>query len=251
MSTRWKPVALAFAGWFAIATAAAAAEEPPLLAARVKEGKLPPMAERLPKVPLVVPFDGKARVPGKYGGDMRMLMAKDRDIRMMVVYGYARLVGYNEKLEFVPDLLESFENVGDRDFTFRLRPGHRWSDGTPFTSEDFRYFWEDIANNKALLVHYDGHYYFPVAAYHAATEFGVQAIGEADYRELKKQFASQGTPTLYVNCRPIVGAQPYEVFQRTVDEELAKAAALQKSGVKVDAAFYQRICDDNVKRAGG
>ena len=52
---------------------------------------------------------------GRYGGDLRMLMAKDRDIRMMVVYGYARLVGYDEKLRFVPDILESFENVGDRD----------------------------------------------------------------------------------------------------------------------------------------
>jgi peptide/nickel transport system substrate-binding protein len=130
--------------------AMAAPEEPPILAAEVKEGKLPPMAERLPKVPMVVPFDGKLRVEGRYGGDLHMLMAKDRDIRMMVVYGYARLVGYNEKLELVPDILESYENVGDRVFTFRLRPGHRWSDGVPFTSEDFRYFWEDVANNKAL-----------------------------------------------------------------------------------------------------
>jgi len=143
---------LGLCAWLALVAvpATAALDEPPMLVEAVKEGKLPPMAARLPAKPLVVPFDGKARVPGKYGGDLRMLMAKDRDIRMMVVYGYARLVGYNEKLEFVPDLLESFENVGDRDFTFRLRPGHRWSDGAPFTSEDFRYYWEDIANNKAL-----------------------------------------------------------------------------------------------------
>ncbi|HQR29552.1 MAG TPA: thioredoxin domain-containing protein [Anaeromyxobacteraceae bacterium] len=61
--------------------------------------------------------------------------------------------------------------------------------------------------------------------------------------------ASQGTPTLYVNCRPVVGAQPYEAFQRVVDEELARAAELKKSGVKLDAAFYERICDENVKKA--
>ena len=129
--------------------AVAQVEEPPLLADAVKSGKLPPMAERLPKEPLATGFEGE-RAAGRYGGDLRMLMSRDRDIRMMVVYGYARLVGYDEKLRFVPDLCASYENVGDREFTFHLRPGHRWSDGAPFTSDDFRYFWEDIANNKSL-----------------------------------------------------------------------------------------------------
>ena len=49
-----------------------------------------------------------------------------------------------------------------------------------------------IANSKALVVCYEGRFYFPIAAYHGATEFGMQAIGEADYRDLKKQFATQG-----------------------------------------------------------
>ena len=49
-----------------------------------------------------------------------------------------------------------------------------------------------IANSKALVVRYEGRFYFPIAAYHGATEFGMQAIGEADYRDLKKQFATQG-----------------------------------------------------------
>src|SRR3546814_16933873 len=35
-------------------------------------------------------------------------------------------------------------------FTFHLRPGHRWSDGAPSTSEDFRYWWEDVAQNKEI-----------------------------------------------------------------------------------------------------
>src|SRR4029078_329057 len=49
-----------------------------------------------------------------------------------------------------------------------------------------------LANSKALVVRYNGSYYFPIARYHSATEFGVQAIGEPDYRELKKQFAADG-----------------------------------------------------------
>ena len=38
-----------------------------------------------------------------------------------------------------------------RIFTFKLRDGHKWSDGEPFTSEAFRYFWEDVANNEELM----------------------------------------------------------------------------------------------------
>jgi protein-disulfide isomerase len=30
------------------------------------------------------------------------------------------------------------------------------------------------------------------------------------------------TPTIYINGRPILGAQPYEVFQAVIDEELAR-----------------------------
>ena len=129
---------------------AAFAEEPPSLAAAVAAGKLPPLAQRLPKVPRVVDVARTGWSPGRYGGDLRMLMAKDRDIRMLVVYGYARLVGYDERLRLAPDLLQSIDNDGNRIFTLHLRAGHRWSDGQPFTAEDFRYFWEDVANNKDL-----------------------------------------------------------------------------------------------------
>ncbi len=37
-----------------------------------------------------------------------------------------------------------------RRFTLVLREGHRWSDGHPFTTADFRYWWENVANNKRL-----------------------------------------------------------------------------------------------------
>jgi len=140
----------AFAMTIAVTTAAAGADEPPMLAAEVTAGTLPPLARRIPHPPLVVKIDRPGWKPGRYGGTLRMLMAKDRDIRMMVVYGYARLVGYNEQLQIVPDLLERVDNVGERVFTLHLRPGHKWSDGRPFTSADFRYYWEDVANNREL-----------------------------------------------------------------------------------------------------
>ncbi len=133
-----------------LAPLAALAEEPPSLAADVASGELPPLEQRLPKTPCVVDISRPGWATGRYGGELRMLMAKDRDIRMLVVYGYARLVGYDEHLRLKPDILQSIDNDGNRVFTLHLRPGHKWSDGQPFTAEDFRYFWEDVANNKDL-----------------------------------------------------------------------------------------------------
>lgn len=122
--------------------------EAPMLAERVAKGALPPLLERLPKTMLIVD-----QVPGKelgiYGGDIRTLAVRARDLRYLSANAYTRLVGYNEKLELVPDLVETIETNGT-EFTFTLREGHRWSNGQPFTTEDFRYWWEDVANNKEL-----------------------------------------------------------------------------------------------------
>ena len=120
--------------------------EPPMLKLDVSTGRLPPAEKRLPQPPLVVRMDE----PGKHGGALHSLVGRSRDTRLLVVYGYARLVGYDRNLEFVPDILESFEVQEGRIFTLKLRKAHRWSDGHPFTAEDFRYYWEDVANNKEL-----------------------------------------------------------------------------------------------------
>lgn len=124
--------------------------EPPELAAQVEAGTLLPVADRLPETPYVDPLDRPWQSIGRHGGQLRLLMGKSRDLRQMTVYGYARLVGYNPDLELVPDILESVEIEDNRVFTLHLRRGHKWSDGHPFTSEDFRYWWEDVENNEEL-----------------------------------------------------------------------------------------------------
>lgn len=122
----------------------------PVLADRVAKGELATLDQRLPQDPKVVLLDGPGKSTGRYGGQIRTLMPRSKDVRLMVVYGYARLLGYNERFEIVPDILDRVEIDGDRVFTFFLRRGHKWSDGHPFTTEDFRYFWEDVANNAEL-----------------------------------------------------------------------------------------------------
>ncbi len=125
-------------------------KETPSLEDAVKSGKLPPIAERLPDNPSVVKFTRPDRGLGTPGGTLNTLMGAEKDVRQMVVYGYARLIGYDEDFELVPDIAEKIDVEEGRIFTFHLRKGHRWSDGHPFTAEDFRYWWEDMALNPDI-----------------------------------------------------------------------------------------------------
>ena len=143
--------AAAFLAMLASAGAAGAPYvETPSLAEKVASGELPAVEHRLPARPSVVTLTGGGLAPGRHGGELRLLMGRAKDVRLMVVYGYARLVGYERDYRLAPDIVEDLEVEEGRIFTLRLRPGHRWSDGRPFTSEDFRYYWEDIATNEAL-----------------------------------------------------------------------------------------------------
>ena len=136
----------------AMGTAVWAAQpvETPSLMTDVAAGKLPPVEKRLPETPMVVDLTGAGLSVGRPGGDLRVLMGSARDVRQMVVYGYARLVGYDKNFVLVPDILERVDVESGRIFTFHLRKGHKWSDGHPFTAEDFRYYWEDMATNKEV-----------------------------------------------------------------------------------------------------
>jgi len=124
--------------------------EPDYLRPWLTAQTLPPLNERIPMRPRIVNLKEMGRQPGAYGGSLRTIIGSDKDIRFMTIYGYARLVGYDETLQLQPDIVESFESVDATVFTFRLRPGHRWSDGAPLTADDFRYWWEDVILNKDL-----------------------------------------------------------------------------------------------------
>jgi peptide/nickel transport system substrate-binding protein len=125
-------------------------QEASFWAMEVQQGNLPPIAERLPDVPLVVNLESKGREFGEQGGTLRTLVSRTKDVRQMVVYGYARLAGYAPDYTIQADILREIEVIDDRKFILHLRPGHHWSDGALFTSDDFRYWWEDVINNELI-----------------------------------------------------------------------------------------------------
>ncbi|MCP3877229.1 MAG: ABC transporter substrate-binding protein [Sulfitobacter sp.] len=146
---------LALAATLAFAPLAAHSDGPVLQessfwAQEVNAGSLPHVQDRIPSEPLVVDLEAKGRSFGRQGGTLRTLISRTKDVRQMVVYGYARLVGYQPDYTLAPDILAAVDVEEGRKFTLHLRPGHRWSDGMPFTSDDFRYWWENVANDPDI-----------------------------------------------------------------------------------------------------
>src|SRR6478735_1898016 len=124
--------------------------EPEFLRDLLRAGRIPAMVDRLPTHPRIINMKDAGLQPGTYGGTVRTIIGSAKDIRYMTVYGYSRLVGYDTKLQLQPDIVMGFTSENDTVFTFHLREGHRWSDGAPFTADDFRYWWEDVILDKAL-----------------------------------------------------------------------------------------------------
>lgn len=125
-------------------------QESSFWAQEVNAGSLPHVQDRIPSEPLIVDLEAKGRSFGRQGGTLRTLISRTKDVRQMVVYGYARLVGYQPDYTLAPDILAAVDVEEGRKFTLHLRPGHRWSDGMPFTSDDFRYWWENVANDPDI-----------------------------------------------------------------------------------------------------
>jgi peptide/nickel transport system substrate-binding protein len=124
--------------------------EAPMLAQRVAAGDLPPLEERLPVNPKVVPVVERI---GDYGGTWRNALVASIDTTHLT-----RSIGYENLVRWLPDasgiipnLAESFEaNDAGTVFTFHLREGTRWSDGHPFTADDIMFWYEDVVLNDEL-----------------------------------------------------------------------------------------------------
>ncbi|NNB95119.1 DsbA family protein, partial [Corallococcus exiguus] len=65
---------------------------------------------------------------------------------------------------------------------------------------------------------------------------------------LAQQMGASGTPAFFINGRFLSGAQPIDNFKALIDEELAKAEGLVKSGV-APSQVYARTIEKGVDRA--
>ena len=129
-----------------------ALKEAPQLAALVKAGKLPPVAERIGQDPLVIK---PLHEIGKYGGTWRGGFTGPADFWN----GYRCCSGPDHLLfwdytgdKVTPNIAKGYEmQDGGRTLVLHLRRGMKWSDGKPFTADDFVFWFEDVYRNKDLV----------------------------------------------------------------------------------------------------
>jgi peptide/nickel transport system substrate-binding protein len=123
--------------------------EAPQLADLVRQGKLPPVEQRLPKNPLVVtPYEEI----GQYGGTWRRAWLGLSDQWGPNKICVEHLVMFDKGgTKVLPNVAESWKISKDaKVYTFKLREGIRWSDGTPLTTDDVMFWYEDVLLNKEL-----------------------------------------------------------------------------------------------------
>jgi peptide/nickel transport system substrate-binding protein len=140
--------------------------EPAWVTAFVDAGKLPPMADRLPKEPLVYKTANMPDGPGVYGDVMRHVIGGRPEgwnfwagqsygwggIDIQLVECLTRtgpLFTVNSgDLQPMPNLAKSWEWSEDgKTLTVKLIEGAKWSDGDPFDTEDIDFYWNDIVQD--------------------------------------------------------------------------------------------------------
>ncbi len=125
--------------------------EAPMLAEKVARGELPPVDERLPEEPRVCPV---TEMIGEYGGTITVghvtvnltggdcEMAMDEPNPMRISRDATRAVEHVLKDAVLSD--------DYTEITCYMRKGMKWSDGTPLTTEDMRYWYEDMLLNTDI-----------------------------------------------------------------------------------------------------
>ena len=146
--------------------------EAPQFADLVAAGELPPVAERIGEDPLVIE---PVHEIGQYGGVWRRGFSGPAD----KWNGYRCCTGTDHVLYWDytgstprPNIAKGWEASADgMSFTLHLRKGMKWSDGEPFTADDFVFWFDHMHNNEELI---------PVKTSYFQTESGAGTLEKVD-----------------------------------------------------------------------
>lgn len=109
------------------------------------------------------------------------------------------LVSVSPAGEIQPRLAEKWENKDNTVWTFHLRPGITWSDGTPITAEDIVWSWQRLVDPKTAS---------PYASYPGS----MRIVNGADIAEGKKAPESLGVKAINDTTLEVTLTQPNAAF---------------------------------------
>ena len=124
-------------------------QEAPMLAKLVKEGKLPPVEQRLPDEPMVVKVVERI---GKYGGEIRVLTDSPTEMFEMGAFISEMMLRFAaDGRTLQPNTAKAWKVSEDgRTTTIYLRKGLKWSDGKPVTVDDVLFGYDDVVTNTDI-----------------------------------------------------------------------------------------------------
>ena len=145
--------------------------------------------------------------------------------------------------ETLPKLKEAYINTGKAQFSYRhFAILGKHSEQAALASEcaaEQRKFWEyhdqlfknqgGLAFTESRLKQYARDIGLDVGVFGTCLETGKYRQKVERETEAAANLGGRGTPLFIVNQRPLVGAQPYSVFQKIIDEELKSQEAKKKT----------------------
>ena len=215
----------------------------------------PPLRARLSRALVAVGLILTTILPGASAnaaaGDLVLRAGTDQDLQVLNPFesvlvadfevftlNYDLLVNFGADVEPVPGFAESWSPSADgKTWTFKIRPGMKWSDGQPATSEDARWTYQTVLDAVASERGYLGEGYLEPYLTNAGlkkvtapdpttlvveTEFANTLLLQAYVPILPKHIWSKhtleqiGTPEasgFFKNEPPVVGTGPYQAVE--------------------------------------
>jgi len=225
------------------ATASGNYKDAPMLAALVSSGKLPPVAQRLPRNPRVVtPLEEVGQYGGTWRGAYRGLSDRVGPTKQ-VEENFIRWIAPDPKtIKLIANVPEKWETNADAsEYTFYLRQGMKWSDGSEVSTDDVKFCIEDVLFYKDIR---------PAPPYYLRQRVGTEYKNAtvtivdkytfkvkyaAPYPLLPLQMAKQGGGTVSQPgfIMPSAYLKKFHAKYASADE-LAKAAAAKKVQTPAD-----------------
>ncbi|TCK08628.1 ABC transporter substrate-binding protein [Marinobacterium mangrovicola] len=113
--------------------------------------ELPALANRIPQEPLVVvPYSEVGRYGGVLDGISKATESGTSDLLSV---RHVNLLRFSDDLStVVPNVAKSWDwNDDYTELTLKLREGHKWSDGAPFTAEDIVFWYNNLILDKNVI----------------------------------------------------------------------------------------------------